>query len=221
MREFCSTNKIDFVQQYRSHRTTSVPARFQEFFIDSTLGQREILSTSADYMNKIYFRLIDCMLVELNDRFSSKTLSLMKSISTVYPECENFLSIDDIDAFSRHIDGDSSLLKNEFVVIKPMLESKRINDVFEFLSELIPMANAFPETLRMIKNGITMPVSQVTCERSFSKMKIIKNYLRNSMSNRRLSDLTILAVERDFTLNYEHVIDKFSSNHKNCRILLR
>jgi len=38
-----------------------------------------------------------------------------------------------------------------------------------------------------------MPVCQVTCERSFSKMKIIKNYLRNSMSDKRLSDLTILA----------------------------
>ena len=73
----------------------------------------------------------------------------------------------------------------------------------------------------MIKNAITMPISQVTGERSFSKMKIIKNYLRNSMSDKRLSDLTVLAVERDFDIDYERVIDKFSNNHKNSRILLR
>ena len=36
-----------------------------------------------------------------------------------------------------------------------------------------------------------------------------------------VSDLTVLAVERDFDIDYERVIDKFSSNHKNCRILLR
>ena len=101
-----------------------------------------------------------------------------------------------------------------------MLESKKINDVIQFFNELIPMSDAFPQTLKMITNAITMPISQVTCERSFSKMKIIKNYLRNSMSHERLSDLTVIAVERDFDINYERVIDKFSSNHKNCRILL-
>ena len=40
------------------------------------------------------------------------------------------------------------------------------------------------------------------------------------MTDQRLSDLTVLAVERDFNINNEKVIDKFSRNHKNCRILL-
>ncbi len=84
------------------------------------------------------------MLVELNDRFSSKTLSMMKSISTVYPESRNFLNIDDIDELSRHVDADSSALKNEFIVIKSMLQSKTINNVIEFLNELLPLSNAFP-----------------------------------------------------------------------------
>ncbi|CAF3436037.1 unnamed protein product [Rotaria socialis] len=114
-----------------------------------------------------------------------------------------------------------SALKNEFAVIKSMLQSKTINEMIEFLNELFPFSNAFPQTLEMIKDAITMPISQATCERSFSQMKIIKNYLRNSMTDTRLSDLTILAVERDFDINYERVIDKFSSSHKNCRILLR
>ncbi|CAF3965624.1 unnamed protein product [Rotaria magnacalcarata] len=114
VKEFCNSNDIDFVQQYRSYRTTAVPARFQEFIIDSTIGQRETLQTSTDYLNRLYFPLIDCMLVELNDRFSSKTLSLMKSISTVYPSSTSFLNTDAIDEFCCHIGGDSSALKNEF-----------------------------------------------------------------------------------------------------------
>ena len=96
-----------------------------------------------------------------------------------------------------------------------------MNNVVEFLNKLVHFAVAFPQTIKMIRNSITMPISQVTCERSFSKMKIIKNYLRNSMSDRWLSDLTVLAVERDFDINYERVIDTFSVNHKNSRILLR
>ena len=214
-------NEIDFIQQYRSHRATTIPARFEAFIIDSTLGQRDVLLSSTDFMNRIYFPLIDCILVESNNRFSSKTLSLMKSISTVYPESKNFLNIDGIDEFSHRIDTDSNTLKNEFIVMKSMLQSKTINDVIEFLNEIIPLSSAFPQTLRMIKNAITMPISQVICERSFSKMKIIKNYLRNSMSDKRLSDLTVLAVERDFDIDYQRGIGKFSRYHKNSRILLR
>ncbi|CAF1263221.1 unnamed protein product [Adineta ricciae] len=219
-KDFCDANNVDLLQQYRSRRVTAVPARFEAFVIDSTLGQREVLSSSTDFMNRIYFPLIDCMLVELNDRFSSQTLSLMKSISTVYPESGNFLDTNDINEFSQHTDADANALRNEFLVIKPMLQSKSITDVISFLNELIPLSGAFPQTLRMIKNAITMPISQVTCERSFSKMKIIKNYLRNSMTDQRLSDLAVLTVERDFEIDFERVIDKFSINHKNSRILL-
>ncbi|CAF2082966.1 unnamed protein product [Rotaria magnacalcarata] len=62
VKEFCNLNDINFVQQYRSYRTAAVPARFQEFIIDSTIGQRETLQTSTDYLNRLYFPLIDCML---------------------------------------------------------------------------------------------------------------------------------------------------------------
>ena len=171
-------------------------------------------------MNRIYFPLIDGMLVELNDRFSSQTLSLMKSISTVYPESGNFLDTNDINEFSQHTDADANALRNEFLVIKPMLQSKPITDMIDFLNELIPLSGAFPQTLRMIKNAITIPISQVTCKRSFSKMKIIKNYLRNFMTDQRLSDLAVLAVEREFEIDFERVIDKFSISHENSRILL-
>ena len=145
----------------------------------------------------------------------------MKSISTVYPESQNFLNVDYIGEFSHHIGADPNALQNEFIVIKAMLKSKTITDVIAFLNELLPLSNAFPQTLQMIRGAITMPIYQVTCERSFSKMKIIKNYLRNSMSDTRLSDLTILAIERDLGINYKRVIDGFANNHKNCRILLR
>lgn len=70
----------------------------------------------------------------------------------------------------------------------------QVDNVIQLLKQLIPYSTAFPQTVLIIKNAMTMSVSQVTCERSFSKMKIIKNYLRNSMSDARRSDLTVLAM---------------------------
>ncbi|CAF4836899.1 unnamed protein product [Rotaria socialis] len=199
-KQFCDINGIDLIQQYEIYRKAKILAHFNDCFINSTLEQHEKLSTSAAFMNQIYFPCINCILL--------------------YPESKVVLNIDDVNAFSRHIDIDSSALKNEFIVIKSMFMSTTINDVIQFLNELIPFSTAFQQTLRMIKSSIAMPISQDTSKRSFSKMKIIKNYLRNSMSDKRLSDLTVLTVERDIVIDYEQVVDKFARNHKNIRILL-
>jgi hypothetical protein len=41
------------------------------------------------------------------------------------------------------------------------------------------------------------------------------------MNDSRLSDICLLAVERDFEIDFEKVIDIFSLNHGYSRILLR
>ena len=45
---------------------------------------------------------------------------------------------------------------------------------------------------------LTIGISNATAERSFSKLKLIKNYLRNSMSNERLSHCGIISIENNF-----------------------
>jgi hypothetical protein len=52
-------------------------------------------------------------------------------------------------------------------------------------------------------------------------MKRIKTTVRNTMTDDRLSDLCLLAVERDIDVNFEQLIDKFSDIHKNSRIMLK
>jgi hypothetical protein len=56
-------------------------------------------------------------------------------------------------------------------------------------------------------------VTNCTAERSFSKMKIIKNRLRTSMTHERLSNLAIMSIENDILrqLDFNEVIDEFAS----------
>ncbi len=52
-------------------------------------------------------------------------------------------------------------------------------------------------------------------------MKLIETTTRNTMSDNRLSNFCILAVERDFNINFEKFMDNFADLHKNRRILLK
>jgi len=50
-------------------------------------------------------------------------------------------------------------------------------------------------------------------ERSFSKLKLIKSYLRSIMSQPRLNGLVLLSIEKYFLnkINYDNLIDNFTS----------
>ena len=57
------------------------------------------------------------------------------------------------------------------------------------------MESEFSEVITALTLFLTLPVTVATAERSFSKLKIIKNYLRNTMTEDRLSELAVLAID--------------------------
>lgn len=56
-------------------------------------------------------------------------------------------------------------------------------------------------------------MSVASCERSISKLKLIKNYLRSIMGQSRLSDLALLSIESETVkdIDFDEVIDRFAA----------
>ena len=59
------------------------------------------------------------------------------------------------------------------------------------------LEDSLPNLVVLLRVFLTRAISVASCERSFSKLKLIKNYLRSSMGQMRLSDLAILSIERE------------------------
>lgn len=98
-----------------------------------------------------------------------------------------------------------------------------IKNIFEFHSFLKMYEVAFSEMYTLCSIVITIPVSSAACERTFSCMKRVKNYLRNSINNDLMSSLSIISIEKNEAkqLIIDDVIKAFSDGHKNRRILLK
>ncbi|WCJ43743.1 hAT family dimerization domain [Euphorbia peplus] len=64
---------------------------------------------------------------------------------------------------------------------------------------------------------------QLTSERSFSKLKLLKSYLRSTMLQERLNGLALIAIENDLLENiaYEDLVDDFASKKARRRALFK
>ena len=77
-----------------------------------------------------------------------------------------------------------------------------------------------PTVAMLLRIFGTIPVSNATTERTFSKLKLLKTYLRTTMGQERLSGLALMSIHQDMEVKPEKVIDIFA-NKKNRRILLK
>jgi hypothetical protein len=59
---------------------------------------------------------------------------------------------------------------------------------------------------------LTLPIIVSSAERSFSKLKLIKNYLRNIMCKERLTELWIISIvnDRAWQLNLIKIINDYT-----------
>ena len=74
------------------------------------------------------------------------------------------------------------------------------------------MLDSFWYTCIAYRFLLTIPVIVASAERCFSKLKLIKSYLRSTISQERLSGLTILSIEKEMLeeLEYKNLISQFA-----------
>ena len=77
----------------------------------------------------------------------------------------------------------------------------------------IKRLESFPNACIPFKILLTIPGTVASAERSFSKLNLIKSYLRSTMSQKRLRGLTILSIEKEMLVELEckNLISNFAS----------
>ena len=75
------------------------------------------------------------------------------------------------------------------------------------------LGNSVPNIVIMLRIFITVAVSVATCEKSLSKLKLIKNYLRSSMSTLRMRNLAIPSIEQQLAdeINFDIAVEEFAN----------
>ena len=163
------------------------------------------------------------MLQSINDRFiqledHSKLFSFLYNISNVnnYEHlmkcCKDLqLALSSNDGLNSDIN--SVELCEEINTLQKHLKNE--NDpkaILQFICEN-KLIELFPNVYVALRILLTLPVTAASAERSFSKLKIVKNYLRSQISQDRLVGLATISIENQIAndLDIDDLVKDFAS----------
>jgi hypothetical protein len=183
--------------------------------------------SAIDLFRREYFLvMIDVAIALLTSRFEQ-----MKAFDNVFGflfNSGNLKSLDEVDLWSH-----CKIFAEKFTH-----ENSSDVEISDFYSELkvlqvsLPDSSmSAPEILKFVMDAdvtvayrilLTVPVTVASAERSFSKLKLLKNYLRSTMSQERLNGLAMCSIEKDIldTIDFNTILNDFASRNARRNIFL-
>ncbi|XP_065264296.1 zinc finger MYM-type protein 1-like [Emys orbicularis] len=181
-----------------------------------------IYNPKEKFKVNFYFAVIDTAIHSVEERFT-----LMQQISSVFgflydvyslqnttPKqiMEHCLNLEQALQHGESKDIDAFDLCNELQAIaRRVQKSASPQDVLNFRCTN-NLTDSVPNTVIALRILLTLPVSVASGERSFSKLKLIKTYMRTSMLQQRLVGLSTLSIEHDIarSIDLEELVSKFA-----------
>ena len=189
----------------RRHRFRRQPTRFEEN------AETQVNMTIVRFYKKEFNEVLDVQIQQFGDNLEQR-LQGIKPLSILQPPFKepSLQEINDlVEMFPASLTIDPFSLQAEFgnFVNHQRIygtELKSAGDAANFSEE---RKSIFPLTNKCYRLLMTAPVTVAKDERTFSRLKLVKTYLRTTMTDARLNSLMIMSCEKDLTdqINIEDV----------------
>ena len=178
-----------------------------------------------DMYRQAYYEAIDTVSEEVKRRFDQSDIQLIQDVETLLLTSANGTVTHTLsDALVRFFEGDvdAERLKVQLGMLPDMIKTalngsiKRVTNVRTIADAMMQSEiyqNMLCEVNKVLLLYFTFPVTTSTAERSFSSLRRIKTYLRNTMSAWKLNNLLLMHVHQHKTdkLNLVELAKEFIS----------
>ena len=196
-------------------------ARAKSDFFDELAVDEIIMEPDKNFRCTVFNAAMDVLVVRLEERFISMT-SVVDKFDILSPTTLASLSDEELLERARNLANMYSEdleheLGEELISFREILQPEiaKMQGIYDFAYYLIVDNSSLAPSYRNICVALllflTLPVTVASAERSFSKLKIIKNHLRSTMHQERLSGLALVSVEssRAREMNMDQLILEF------------
>ena len=195
-------------------------------FVDETTteeiheGDESESSEENNFKREVFYKLIDSVIAGLKRRYTAaRQINSLFSFFWQYLELsENELELRTKSFIEVYYLDISDELMQEVKHLRTIHIANFGNESMcpiDLLKKIhkCKLEPLFPNCCIALRIFCTIPATVAEAERSFSKLNLIKNYLRSTMAQERLTALGMLSIENQLakTLNFDKLIDKFAN----------
>ena len=201
-------------------RKRKSPLRYE---IGATDGDH--YESPKQFYRALFYQVIDETVSSLVRRIEDKSIPVLSSVENILYAAWTGAVINkcDLKDVTNHFGDDLNpdKLTSQLYTLNNLKKEEEIKD--EIIawntrsiltqigkSSLNPM---IPEVMKLGKLYLVNPASTATCERTFSHLRRLKNYLRSTMSQSRLNHVLLLNVYKEHVdhINLEEIINVFEN----------
>ena len=192
------------------------------------VGRQVYRSNAPADSPEVYYRVLPFLnhiLTELQDRFGGVRQKIVKLFSLVPSLLINTepTSVDEVSQL-YHADPPSPLLfTTEYQRWKTKWTRAQADERPDSLQQALLKCDSdmFPNIYVLLQITCTLPVTVCENERSNSQLKLLKTYLRSTMSEERMSALALMKIHRQRTknINLDAAVAMFANRHPRRMIL--
>lgn len=195
--------------------------------------KRQLLNSSIDLKTnyrRLFVEIKDNVVTQIKERYKSINDLIFLDLlnKSKYHSFAQSSPDEKISSLIHFFPGifDFTALKNELKVLytTPSLLQLDVLTLYNDLQSEV-LRDTFPQILNLSSLLLTLPITVASVERSFSALKRIHTYLRNSQTEDRLSDLALLSIEKRLLLKiknrpnfYEKILAEFVKTNRRIAL---
>ena len=182
-------------------RKRKAPARFE-----TGTASPEFHESAESMYRAMYFEALDLAVTCIADRFDQPGLFVYRRLQNVLEksvqgkDCEEDINF--VTEFYGN-DFDSYNLRVQLNLMSTVLPNSDGSNMCMLLQKVKGLSTAqkslINEVMKLARLTLVLPATNAVSERSFSALRRLKNYLRNSMSQQRLNHVALLNIHESFT----------------------
>lgn len=237
---YCNKKIFDFLNHLKNMKNDfdRVWLKSEQYHTDLPLRSKRqrVAEVSVDRKTnyqRLYFEIIDVLISKTNERFTEITQLTFFSLLD-FSKFEQYINKFPTNAMDSLKDKygayfDFAILRSELSIIYSSTEFHKVNihELWMYLKST-GLSDSLPQVTKLASLIVTIPASSAGAERSFSCLKRIKTHLRNSQSQNRLSDLSLLTIEKRLLTTiqnqnsfYDNVIDDFTKKTRRIDLIYK
>ncbi|XP_025192283.1 52 kDa repressor of the inhibitor of the protein kinase-like [Melanaphis sacchari] len=169
------------------------------------------------YRITIAIPYIDSFIINLKERFLIHK-NILKGFQCIFSGNIDFQEFEELVHFYLNTDVQTVIAELKIWQSKLNLTNQHPTIAIDALR--LCNSSIFPNVHQLLKILCTLPVSTSTPERTFSCLKRLKTYLRNTMAETRLNGLTLLSIHREVPITPEEILDIMAHKSRKIDIIL-